>query len=82
MQRSKISNIKFSGHSFFNLVMINFFLLSEVLHIRLPDENLSIADHAEECSFERLNDLQVHAVKKALRNPFTLIQGPPGKSFR
>lgn len=50
----------------------------DVLHIRLPQENLSIADYDEECSLKRLNDLQVQAVKKALRTPFTLIQGPPG----
>ena len=61
--------------------MIISFLKSIVLHIRLPDENLSITDHVEGCSLKRLNDLQVHAVKKALRNPFTLIQGPPGKSY-
>ena len=32
--------------------------------------------------FQRLNRYQEAAVKEALSNPFTLIQGPPGKHFR
>ena len=53
------------------------FLLSG-LHIRLPADNLSVADHVEECDLQRLNTNQETAVKRSLRGRFTLIQGPPG----
>lgn len=48
------------------------------LPIRLPSDNLSIADHENQCNLRHLNDLQVQAVKQSLRGRFTLIQGPPG----
>lgn len=51
---------------------------SLALHIPLPDDNLSIADHADDCNLKRLNERQLNAVKISLRGRFTLIQGPPG----
>ena len=48
------------------------------LHIRLPDENLSVAAHVDDCDLQTLNTNQETAVKRSLRGRFTLIQGPPG----
>ena len=41
--------------------------------------HLSIVREHPKCGFKPLNQYQEEAVKKALVEPFTLIQGPPGK---
>ena len=46
----------------------------------LPAE-LSLFEMYPSLQFNRLNKYQTDAVKEALRKPFTLIQGPPGKNL-
>ena len=44
-----------------------------------PSSHLSIVREHPNCGFKPLNKYQDEAVKEALGNPFTLVQGPPGK---
>ena len=54
-------------------------LTAEVFPV--PRDNLSISHTYPQCGLKPLNKYQEHAVRTALQNPFTLIQGPPGESW-